>query len=450
MICYRCGSVLGSGTKCLHCGAQIAVYRKIVGLSNACYNTGLELAQVRDLSGAIQSLNRALEYDKRNIRARNLLGLVYYEIGEYVEAISHWVISKNYQEYDNPAEQYLEEIRKDKQHFEIVSQAIKRYNKALDTAKHEGEDLAIIQLRSILRQHPKYVRAYELLILLYIKEESYSKANKLIKRVLSIDKGNLTCQRYAKEIKGKNALTKVQNERAYEAALAEADVIVPGETQGAKRKQIIFAVAATAALAVASYVFLISPTLNRDMRNTINQNEISYYEKSEDKDAQIKSLTAELEAVKTELETDKRLLELYEGEDGFLPNYERILTAAVAYRDGDYDALLDAFSSINKEVITSEAFLAEYEYLNEFISGEKMVDKLMEKAVSLFDSGKYTECMEQCERCLNLDSEYVKAVYYTALCYEAQGQDSEARPYFEDIVNRFPSSEYYDKARRRL
>lgn len=64
-------------------------------MSNRFYNDGLEKAGVRDLTGAINSLRQSLKFNKNNIEARNLLGLVYFETGEVVAALSEWVISKN-------------------------------------------------------------------------------------------------------------------------------------------------------------------------------------------------------------------------------------------------------------------------------------------------------------------------------------------------------------------
>ena len=49
--------------------------------SNQWYNDGLKKANIRDLSGAIQSLKKSLYYNRDNVRARNLLGLVYYGRG---------------------------------------------------------------------------------------------------------------------------------------------------------------------------------------------------------------------------------------------------------------------------------------------------------------------------------------------------------------------------------
>ena len=64
--------------------------------SNAYYNQALSRAGVRDLSGAVESLKKSLRFNKKNIQARNLLGLVYFEMGETVSALSEWVISKNF------------------------------------------------------------------------------------------------------------------------------------------------------------------------------------------------------------------------------------------------------------------------------------------------------------------------------------------------------------------
>ena len=73
MICYQCGSQLGSGHLCLRCGADVSIYRKIVRASNGLYNAGREKARLRDLTGAVEALSKSLQLNKRNTNARNLL-----------------------------------------------------------------------------------------------------------------------------------------------------------------------------------------------------------------------------------------------------------------------------------------------------------------------------------------------------------------------------------------
>ena len=80
---------------------------RAIELSKLYYNQALEMAQVRDLSGAADKLGLSLQLWKNNTEARNLLGLVYYEIGESVAALREWVISQNLQASDNPALGYI-------------------------------------------------------------------------------------------------------------------------------------------------------------------------------------------------------------------------------------------------------------------------------------------------------------------------------------------------------
>ena len=61
--------------------------RKNQQIANSFYNLGLEKAKIRDLSGAAECLKKSLRFNKYQIDARNLLGLIYYENGEVADAI---------------------------------------------------------------------------------------------------------------------------------------------------------------------------------------------------------------------------------------------------------------------------------------------------------------------------------------------------------------------------
>ena len=67
---------------------------KLAYQSNYWYNDGLAKAQVRDMSGAITSLKKSLQYNRANLAARNLLGLVYYGRGDVIEALVEWILCK--------------------------------------------------------------------------------------------------------------------------------------------------------------------------------------------------------------------------------------------------------------------------------------------------------------------------------------------------------------------
>ena len=133
MNCMNCGAFLADKDLdyCPHCGCNVLIQKKVEYLSKLYYNQGLEKASIRDLSGAVNCLKQSLTFNKRNIQARNLLGLVYFEMGEVVAALSEWVISKNYQPKDNLASRYLDEVQKNQARLDSVNQTIKKYNQAL-------------------------------------------------------------------------------------------------------------------------------------------------------------------------------------------------------------------------------------------------------------------------------------------------------------------------------
>jgi tetratricopeptide (TPR) repeat protein len=155
---------------------------------------------VRNLSGAIISLKKSLKFNKYNIDARNLLGLVYYEMGEVVDALSEWVISKSYQEDDNIAGRYLEAIRENRAQLEAINQTIKKYNQALLYCKQDSRDMAIIQLKKVLSLNPKLVKGHQLLALLYLQEDKLEQAKKELRNAGKIDADNTITLRYLKEV----------------------------------------------------------------------------------------------------------------------------------------------------------------------------------------------------------------------------------------------------------
>jgi Tfp pilus assembly protein PilF len=175
MRCYKCGATLSENDFCNSCGADVALYKKIIKMSNMYYNIGLEKAKVRDLSGAIDYLRRSIHLYKKNISARNLLGLVYYEMGDVVEALSEWVISKNLQSDKNIADDYIGAVQNNQSRLDTINQTIKKYNMALSYAGQGSDDLAVIQLKKVLTLNPNLIKGHQLLALLYMKNNEYEK-----------------------------------------------------------------------------------------------------------------------------------------------------------------------------------------------------------------------------------------------------------------------------------
>ena len=149
MQCYNCGADLTEKNFCTNCGADVSRYKKLLSISNYYYNDGLDKAGVRDLSGAIESLKLSLKFNKYHIEARNLLGLIYFEMGETVPALSEWVISKNLRPEKNIADDYINAVQKSPTQLEEFAQMSRKYNQALNYCYQDSKDLARIQLKKV-------------------------------------------------------------------------------------------------------------------------------------------------------------------------------------------------------------------------------------------------------------------------------------------------------------
>ena len=200
VLCPHCGAQVRKNGYCSECYLPLSMLKKAQNTSNYYYNIGYDRASARDLSGAIESLLQALRYNKRNVPARNLLGLIYYEMGEAVQAMSEWVMSINYQQENNLATKYLKELKKDPVRLESVDQLARKFNMAIQYAHSEDYDLSILQLKSALSDNPHFVKGYLLLALLYIGTDNYEKARVTLRRVLKIDKANSLAVHYLREM----------------------------------------------------------------------------------------------------------------------------------------------------------------------------------------------------------------------------------------------------------
>lgn len=200
VLCPHCGAQVRKNGYCSECYLPLSMLKKAQNTSNYYYNIGYDRASARDLSGAIESLLQALRYNKRNVPARNLLGLIYYEMGEAVQAMSEWVMSINYQQENNLATKYLKELKKDPARLESVDQLARKFNMAIQYAHSENYDLSILQLKSALSDNPHFVKGYLLLALLYIGTDNYEKARVTLRRVLKIDKANSLAVHYLREM----------------------------------------------------------------------------------------------------------------------------------------------------------------------------------------------------------------------------------------------------------
>lgn len=363
MNCINCGAFLTDTDLdyCPHCGANVLIQKKVDYLSKLYYNQGLEKASIRDLSGAISCLKQSLAYDKRNIRARNLLGLVYFETGEVVAALSEWVISKNIQKNRNLASEYIAKLQANQNKLDTINESIKKYNNALAMCREGHEDMAAIRLKKILSQNPKLIKGYHLLALIQMKNQEWNKARRTLKKAARIDKTNTTTLRFLREVDEQTGVTtKIEkkrkglfgNEKAENDNISGEIVVRPSSYKERSRVSLFFTMVLGFAAGAAAFWLLVLPAVKQDIYREANQQIIQY---SDSLSSQSVELTkAQGEAAESN-DTADAVSKQVEEEKKRRQSYEALFSAYTAMQQEDLDTAALQIQNVYVDTLSDSA-----------------------------------------------------------------------------------------------
>ena len=455
MRCFKCNEVLTKESHCPNCGIDVSMYKKAVMASNAYYNLGLSKAKVRDLSGAVESLKMSITINKKNIDARNLLGLVYCEMGDVVEALSEWVISKNIQPDNNCAEDYITDIQSNQNKFELVTSTIKKYNLSLRYAKEGNTDMAQIQLKKVVSQNPRLLKAQQLLALIYIKEKEYSKARKCLASVLRVDRNNTLAQLYMQAIdeelsskkKESQSSLKKRNKDDDRKPLSGNDVILPRSSykEPSNGAITIINILVGVAIGAALIWFLIIPSRYRGLTSEYNKSLQDYSEQLSSGNVEINSLTKQLEDIKSEKEALEEQLSGLSGEGGSNKLLTAVISAANSYIANDTATAAKELMDIDVSSLPTDDAKKLYNTIAE-AAMKPAANEFYTQGTTAYNKADYTTAATAFVNAYKCDSTKAEAAYYAAKSYVALNQTEDAKKYYQYIVDGFRSSSYYSEA----
>ena len=425
-------------------------------IANAYYNQGLALARQRDLTGAAAALKKSLRFDKFQTDARNLLGLIYLEIGEAGSALCQWVISLNLQEQDNLAEEYLQRVQGSGGYQETADQAAKKYNQALVYAQNENEDLAVLLLMRMLDDFPNYVKAQELLALLYIRHEDYIKAGRCLYQVLKVDCYNPTAQRYmavAKHNTGKAEVEKRKLKNAFShRQMQDDDIIIPPSYKENTGWQSVMNILVGLILGVAVVYFLIMPAKQEAMNALHNKEQLANLEQINQKSLEIDSLMQQLEDAKKAQEAAEGSLEAMEADSGgVISQYQNMVKLLEAYRAEDAKTAAVLYTSMDMSVLTDGGLNQTVAWIQQDMSenGWKTLLSMGDEAMSQESGAGASQAIDYYNRSLQIHPGNAEVIYKLGLAYEAAGDKDKANEYFGEIIMNYPDSEFMEDSKVR-
>ncbi|NCC15508.1 MAG: tetratricopeptide repeat protein [Clostridia bacterium] len=464
MRCPNCGFDFSEGYLCPKCGIDTFVFLRTRNLSVSLYNEALEMSKEFDLSAAAEKLEQSLLFDKNNVQARNLLGLIYCETGRIADALKHWIISTSIMKENNPAVGYMDFLQKNGREMEKYNDAVLMYNQALLYLNHGSDDMAIIQLKKAIDSNPNFIDAYNLLTLCCIEENNTKRAQHFIDIVLKKDKKNLKALKYADHLNSgsisgsrkKTARTSENKEDASQKTVSvkKTDSAPPIPRYKRKEKKlgmiekrdiISFLIGLCSAAIVI--LVLIMPAINEVKDKTI----LDLQTKVENYSGETQMTPEEVLAMRTELETLQEENKRLRSEETKQANLELLQTAVSQMTDSDLEgcvASLDAIDTIG----FSEEDIAKYNSLKT-TAYPKAADSLYTKGKSDFLSNKYPEAKVNLVNALKYTSNenfIDDAYFYLAKIAENDKDLEQAKTYYQKVITEYPNSNQLANAENAL
>lgn len=482
MKCPSCAENTPNKATCHNCNVDITLYNKVHMMAARLYNKGLEQAQGRCLSAAIESLEMCIRLQKNHIEANNLLGVIYWEVGEIGKAMKYWLNSLSHQKDRNLAKFYLDKVKSSPTELKRFSDTMMLYNKSLEYFDQGSADIAIISLRKAISQNPNYVEAKVLLSLYYITNDQEEKAAELLKEVRKISKDHPRANQYwqslssdvtADQVSAPTPRTRrvkrvqpprvkpleLQKPKPQEAQPESHKPQKPHKSEAVKANALIepkpfkeniiaFVIGAICMLAV--YAILIGPATTSKLKQEIKQ--------AEDKEIQVQNkldkLIQEQEETIATIEREKGALEKA---NQTLKKEQEIQQVALDLQNAqdlaDQREWVEAagkLENINKDSLGEHG--PKYDELMATVY-PRAGDLLYKDGYKEYQARNYAQAIALFEKSYFYAKEERysdNALYMIGRSFEDQGETVQASQYYNSVEENYPGTDGAAKAQRRL
>jgi putative uncharacterized protein (fragment) len=437
--------------------------RRLEQISNGYYNLGLSLAKERNLSSALNALSISLGLNKKNTDARNLYGLIQFEMGEETKALISWVISININPINNPAQNYLQKLRNKSAYLEKSQDAISKYNKAISQIKTVNYDMARITLKQAVDIRPHFVKAMLALALLDIREGKSSEAKKLLENVLAIDRFNTKAITYLEEMKPltekksrKEKLSVIGSPVKKEKPVENVNNGMPVTEIYKNYSGMFTAINVGIGLIVGAcaMVFLYMPTMKVALNNAHNKEIVEISQQLNDVNLSIETLKSENEGLNEQV---NKLTEVNntstENMNYKLLQYVYFLGLIKEYNTKNYTRAAEIFSNLDVGQLTDVDNGLGISVTGTFAEmAPKMRDEgpklLLKVADGLNRSGDFAGAIGYYDAALRISPDYVEAKYKKALAYKTMGDVDTANNLFTEIITNYPDDRFANESKK--
>ena len=305
---------------------------------------------------------------------------------------------------------------------------------------------------------PKLIPARQLLALLYMNSEEWTRAKKELDACKRIDNGNVLTNRYLKEVdnmlgfeESKNAGKRKVQEAAIWSKSGNDIVIQPNNPRDTGSLNVFLNIVIGLVIGLAVGWFLLGPIRVNQEREGMDDELTSLREQLSVKTTAVDELTQQMNTLTADKEAIEQELEVYEGTSGLLEAHQNLMLAQIEYNKGaqaDQMKIADYLDQVDLEFLdgtASEEYMTLYETLKQSV-GSSVAETYYETGYEAYRNQDYDTAINNLEKAVDYDPNHAEALYALANAYRENEDYVQARQLYVKVIELFPDTEKAIKA----
>ena len=306
----------------------------------------------------------------------------------------------------------------------------------------------------MIAAHPTFLKAYQLLALLYLHTAQYTKARQILKTARKLDTTNDITLRYMHELSliGGQKTTKKSREESVEYKLGNETIIQPAH--GKRVRQISGKVTAgnifAGVLIGAAIVwFLIVPSVDEAKVAKQNKQVVEYSNRINALEAQVSAQTKTLDEYRAQ-DSDKEAQAQSAARTS--ESYENLMTVSSQYESGEYSdaTLADTLLNVNRDALGQSGQALYDELSTEIFPGA--CETKYQNGMAALNVANYETAIDALGKVVRMDEQYDSgaALLNLGIAYMRSGDNENAKTYFNRVAELFPGTESEATAKSNL
>ena len=209
---------------------------------------------------------------------------------------------------------------------------------------------------------------------------------------------------------------------------------------------VVFYILSGVVLSLFTFNLLILPAKTRALNASNNQELISYTDKLDLANREIKDLNEQYSTLEKQYqEAALQIQQFQNANESFMGQYRALTQINQAYDSGDIVLAAQLYTGLNPSQIVDDNLLSQYQSIKHIMESS-VYQELAKKATDAWNAGDQQNAGELYLLSVTI-REDPENMFLLARLYQSMGRSDDANTLFDKIIGSYPDSSYAEKAR---